>query len=108
MTVNYDHMKAINMMREKRQKLLVMTAHKGVSIAAVNMGDDGRRHVDTGTSSNAKMFSPDPVKISDETIKIETGTDYDIYLERRFGIMARVSDMIKPYMKDYMGLIFGK
>lgn len=108
MTVQYDPMKTINEFRKKRQTLLTMTGHKGEAIAAVNMGNDYRRHVDTGTSSNSKTFLPNPVPLNAEQIIITTGTDYDIYLERRFGIMARVTDMIKPYIKDYMEFVFGK
>lgn len=108
MTVNYDPMKVINEFRRKRQILLTMTGHKGEAIAAVNMGNDYRRHVDTGTSSNAKQFSPNPVPLNAETIIIEAPMEYDIYLEKRYGIMVRVKDMIKPYIKDYMEFIFGK
>ena len=98
-----------------------MTAEKGVAIASINMGDDYTKHVDTGTSSNAKSYVfNDPstgflgklkntlIPPEKDKVFIIAPMEYDIYLERRFGIMARVKDMIKPYMKEYEEFIFDK
>lgn len=107
MTVNYDPMKVINEFRQKRQKVLIKSAEQCVNIAAEQIGKkDGQVHWDFGTSSNSKDHTK--VNLNDETVTVYTGTDYDIYLERRYGIMARAYDLIKPYTKSYTEFIFGK
>ena len=106
MSVDFDALKQIAEYRAKRQKMLVMTATQAHNLAMVNMGDDYRKHVDTGASSMAKTVTP--IKISSENFQVRTGMNYDIYLERRYGIMRRVADMIEPYAMDYVRAIFGK
>lgn len=95
-----------------------MTGHMGVSLAAINS------HVDTGTSQNAKHFSfseggnlieatPTSFKFSESGAKftyrifIKAPLNYDLYLERRYGIMAKTQDQLIPYMEKFEAEIFG-
>lgn len=104
--IDFSVVKTTQMFREKRQKMLVMTAVQAHNLAMLNMGDDYKKHVDTGASSMAKTVTP--IRLNSESFQVRTGMDYDIYLERRFGIMRRVADMIYPYAMDYVRFVFGK
>jgi hypothetical protein len=108
MTVEFSASATMMKFKSDRQKVLLKTAHMGTTIAALNIGKDGKEHVDTGASRNAKAFAPHSIDINTDTVKIQTGMDYDVYLERRFGIMARALDEIKPWFSRFMGEAFGK
>jgi len=103
MTVEFNHDEVMKMFKAKRKKLLTLTGHQGVNIAAAQIGEDGRQHWDIGLSANSKNFE----FINDETIRINAGTNYDVYLERRFGIMVRMRDILIPYMAKYEEEVFG-
>lgn len=107
MTVEFNHDAVMSHFKKKRQKTLVQTAHMGVNIAALNVGKDGKEHVDIGTSRNTKQFSPKNIGLDDDIIRIEVGQDYDVYLERKFGIMAIAYDKIKPWFNKFLEMNFG-
>ena len=107
MAVEFNYSGVLNEFKGKRQKALTQTAFMGVNIAAMNVGKiDNKAHIDVGTSKNSKQFHSGTggktVGLNDDTIKIETGQDYDVYLERRFGIMARAFDEIKPWFSKFI------
>lgn len=96
--IDFNLNKVTEMFDKKRQKLLIMTGEQGANIAAENS------RVDTGASRNAKQY-----KIIDkETIHIEAPLLYDIYLERRYGIMAITQDLLMPYISRYERAVFGE
>lgn len=111
MAVEFDHGAVMGMFGKKRQAALIKTAHKGVSIAALNIGKkDGKEHIDIGTSKNAKTFNDEKnqrIGINDDSFTLDAPVEYDIYLEKRYGIMAKVEDDIKPWLKFYMEEAFG-
>jgi hypothetical protein len=102
MTVEFNHDEVMKMFRAKQKKFLTMTGHQGVAIAAEQRGRDGKIHWDTGTSANEKDFE----FVDQDTINITAGTDYDIYLENKFGIMAIMKDKLKSYMTKFMEFVF--
>jgi len=97
MTVDFNHDSVMKMYEAKRKKFLVMTGHQGQNLAALNS------RVDTGLSQSAKGFK----LVDDDKVWITTGTDYDIYLERRYGIMKKTEDELKPDIDRYMVATFG-
>ena len=97
MTVKFDHNEVIKMYEDKRKKFLTKTGFQGVVLAAINS------KVDTGASQNAKQF----VFTSPDTIRIEAPLEYDVYLERRYGIMAKTEDQLIPFMARFEEEIFG-
>ena len=58
-------------------------------------------------SRNAKNFKPQNIGINTDTVIIEAPVTYDVYLERRYGILAKVEDEIKPWFKKFIGEAFG-
>lgn len=108
MAVEFNHSEVMNFFGKKRQKAMIQTAHMGVSLAALNVGKkDNKAHIDTGTSKNAKNFKPQNIGINTDTVIIEAPVTYDVYLERRYGILAKVEDEIKPWFKKFIGEAFG-
>lgn len=92
------------MFEKKRQKFLTRTGFQGVVLAAINS------RVDTGLSQSAKQFSfkePGSVASFKDRIFIEAPLSYDVYLERRFGIMAKTEDELIPYMERFERESFG-
>jgi hypothetical protein len=82
-------------------------------------------HIDTGASVNSKhfvMFTGEIGKDDDfdekaktakkptkpNSVKISTGMDYDIYLERRYAIMAASQDNSVPVINKVLKQIYGK
>lgn len=128
MSVEFDHDAIMRIYKNKRKKFLMKTGHMGVSLAASNS------HVDTGASQNAKHFSfregmpristdeeGNPIlnefnssellegsgaKFEDR-IFIKAPLSYDVYLERRFGIMKKTEDELIPYMAKFEEEAFG-
>ena len=97
MSVEFNHDAVMQIFDKKRQVFLTKTAHMGVSLAAVNS------RVRTGASQNAKQFKI----IGNDTVRIEAPLSYDVYLERRFGIMKKTEDELIPYMAKFEVEAFG-
>lgn len=103
MTVKMNHSAVMNEFEKKRTVFLTKTGIMGVNIAALNMGKDGKRHVDTGLSSNAKQFT----RTEKDTIRLEAPIEYDAYLESRFGILRKSLDELIPFMEKFEAEVFG-
>jgi hypothetical protein len=101
--VEFNHNAVMKMFEQKRQKFLTKTGLQGENIAALNIGRDGKAHVDTGASKNAKYFKLD----GKDKVLIYAPLTYDVYLERRYGIMAKTEDELIPYMAKFEAEIFG-
>ena len=97
MAVDFNHGEVMKMFEKKRQKLLTKTGFQGVVLAAVNS------RVDTGLSQSSKQFK----FVKPDTIHLEAPLSYDVYLERRYGIMAKTKDELIPYMEKFEAEIFG-
>ena len=97
MSYEFNHAKVMEMFEKKRKKLLTMTGQMGQSLAAINS------RVDTGASQNAKNYQ---FKAKD-TIIIEAPMEYDVYLERRYGIMAKTEHQLIPFMARFEEEVFG-
>ena len=97
MAVEFNHSEVMKMFEKKRQKFLTRTGFQGVVLAAINS------RVDTGLSQSSKQFRI----IKPDTIRIEAPLSYDVYLERRFGIMAKTEDELIPYMERFEAEAFG-
>jgi hypothetical protein len=103
MTVEFNHESVMKMFEQKRQKFLTKTGLQGENIASLNVGRDGKAHIDIGTSKNAKYFGPE----GDDKVLIYAPLTYDVYLERRYGIMSKTLDELKPYITKFKAEIFG-
>jgi hypothetical protein len=97
MTVEFNHETVMKMFEQKRQKFLTKTGLQGENLAAVNS------RVDIGNSKNAKYFGPE----GDDKVLIYAPLTYDVYLERRYGIMSKTLDELKPYITKFKAEIFG-
>jgi len=97
MSYEFDHSKVMAMFELKRKKLLTMTGQMGQSLAAINS------RVDTGASQNSKNFQ----FTAKDTIIIEAPMEYDVYLERRYGIMAKTEHQLIPFMARFEEEVFG-
>jgi hypothetical protein len=103
MTVEFNHDAVMRMFEQKRKKFLTKTGLQGENIASLNIGQDGKAHIDTGASKNAKYFKLD----GKDKVLIYAPLSYDVYLERRYGIMAKTLDELIPYMAKFEEEIFG-
>lgn len=97
MTVEFNHDDVMRMFEQKRTKFLTKTGIMGENIAAINS------RVRTGASKNAKYFKLD----GKDKVLIYAPLTYDVYLERRYGIMAKTEDELIPYMAKFEEEIFG-
>jgi hypothetical protein len=97
MTVEFNQDAVMRMFEQKRQKFLTKTGLQGENLAVVNS------RVDTGASKNAKYFKLD----GKDKVLIYAPLSYDVYLERRYGIMAKTRDELIPYMAKFEAEIFG-
>lgn len=97
MTVEFNQDAVMRMFEQKRQKFLAKTGLQGENLAAVNS------RVDTGASKNAKYFKLD----GKDKVLIYAPLTYDVYLERRYGIMEKSKDELIPYMAKFEAEIFG-
>jgi len=105
MTVEFNHEAVMKMYEAKRKKFLTMTGHQGANLAAINS------RVDTGTSQSAKSFSftePGSKATFKDRVYIIAPLEYDIYLERRYGIMVKTEDELIPHMEEYERVCFGE
>ena len=101
-----------------RKRVLTQVGEMGQSLAAMNT----HPHIDTGASVNAKQYTwTDPnkitpfkslsdvkdvkgsAKLSNESVYIIAPMEYDIRLERRYGIMARTDHQLRPFIKRMEG-----
>jgi hypothetical protein len=103
MTVEFNQSAVMQMFEQKRKKFLTKTGLMGENIASLNIGQDGKAHVDTSASKNAKYFKPD----GKDKVLIYAPLTYDVYLERRYGIMEKSKDELIPYMEKFEAEIFG-
>jgi len=97
MTVEFNHDAVMKMYEAKRRKFLIMTGEQGANLAAL------KSRVDTGASQSAKQYRFTGI----DKVIIEAPLEYDIYLERRYGIMAKVEDELIPHMERYEKAVFG-
>lgn len=97
MSVDFNHDEVMKMFEKKRKKFLVMTGEMGANLAAINS------RVDTGASQSAKRYE----MTAKDTVIIEAPMEYDVYLERRYGIMAKTEHQLIPFMAKFEEQIFG-
>ena len=97
MSVEFNHAAVMAMFEAKRKKFLTMSGIQGANLAAINS------RVDTGASQNAKNYQ---FKAKD-TIIIEAPMEYDVYLERRYGIMSKTEHQLIPFMARFEEEVFG-
>lgn len=102
MSTDFNHDTVMNMFKIKQKKFLTMVGHQGVAISAEQRGRDGRIHWDTGTSANAKDFKI----VNQDTVQISANTEYDIYIEAQFGIMAVTKDKLIPFIDKFQESVF--
>lgn len=100
MSVEFNRPEVMQMFESKRKRFLTKTGLMGANIAAVNS------RVDTGASQNAKQYRLFPEGDMSK-VRIEAPLEYDIYLERRYGIMAKTTDELIPYMARFEEEEFG-
>jgi len=103
MTVEFNHEAVMKEFEKKQKKFLTKTGLMGVVLASQNLGKDGREHVDTGASRNAKQYQ----FTAKDKIEIQAPLDYDGDLENRYGILAITKDKLIPYMLKFEGEAFG-
>jgi hypothetical protein len=103
MTVEFNYESVMKMFEQKRTKFLTKIGLQGENIASLNVGRDGKAHIDIGTSKNAKYFELD----GKDKVLIYAPLTYDVYLERRYGIMAKTRDELIPYRAKFEAEIFG-
>ena len=103
MTVKMNHGDVMREFEKKQTVFLTKTGIMGTNIAALNMGKDGKTHVDTGRSRVSKQFT----RTEKDTIRLEAPVEYDAYLESRYGIMARALDELKPFIDKFQAESFG-
>ena len=104
MTVEFNHEAVMKEFKKKQKKFLTKTGFMGVVLAATNS------RFAVGTSQLAKTFSfkhPESKAEKTDTIYIEAPLNYDLYLEKRYGILAKTQDQLIPYMVKFEEEIFG-
>lgn len=121
MTVKFDDRDFMKKFEKKKKAFISSVGHVAVNQAVQSS------HVDTGLSRNAKHFITTTGESSNfgseggeipteslkadrprtpDTIKVIAPLEYDIYLERRFGIMKRSLDLVRPQIRSLGKLIF--
>jgi hypothetical protein len=96
MTVEFNHTEVMQHFEKKRKKFLTMTGEMGASLAAINS------RVDTGASQSAKRYE----LTAKDTVIIEAPLEYDVYLERKYGVLAKTEHQLIPYMAKFEEDIF--
>lgn len=99
MTVEFAKDELIREYGKKRTKFLKASAMMGVALAKLNQPP----HIDTGASINAKTHSP----VVGDSVKVSAPLFYDVYLEGRYGIMAKTLDELPAYMEKIEEQYFG-
>ena len=97
MTVEFNHEAVMKEFEIKQKKFLTKTGFMGVVLAATNS------RVDTGASQSGKQFK----FTAKDKIEIQAPLDYDPYLEKRYGILAKTQDQLIPYMARFEEEAFG-
>ena len=99
MTVEWCGEKVIAEYKNRRKKFLKASGMAGEALAVMNQPP----HIDTGASINAKTHK----LIGDDRAEVIAPLFYDVYLERRYGIMAKTLDELPEIMYQLEGKIFG-
>lgn len=135
MAVEFNHSEVMKMFEKKREKFLTKTGFQGVVLAAVNskvktglsqsakqfsFTEPGTGHyattknketgvIETVTNSftGLGVIAKGSGAVFKDRIFIEAPLSYDVYLERRYGIMAKTEDELIPYMEKFEVEAFG-
>ena len=99
MTVEWYEEKVIEEYKNRRKKFLKACGMAGEALAVSNQPP----HIDTGASINAKTHK----LIGDDRAEIIAPLFYDVYLERRYGIMAKTLDELPEVMYKLERQYFG-
>ena len=99
MTVEWYGEKVLADYKNRRKKFLKASGMAGEALAVMNQPP----HIDTSTSINAKTHDPK----GDDTMHIIAPLFYDVYLERRYGIMAKTLDELPEVMYKLERQYFG-
>lgn len=99
MTVEWNGEELLGKYREKRRKFLKASGMLGETLAVLNQPP----HIDTGTSINAKTHKP----VGDDKMLVIAPISYDIFLEGRYGIMAKTLDELPEGMLKLEEQYFG-
>ena len=99
MTVEWYGEKVLADYNNRRKKFLKASGMAGEALAVMNQPP----HIDTGASINAKTHK----MIGDDRAEVIAPLFYDVYLERRYGIMAKTLDELPEIMYQLEGKIFG-
>ena len=99
MTVEWYGEKVIAEYKNRRKKFLKACGMAGEALAVMNQPP----HIDTGASVNAKTHK----LIGDDRVEVIAPLFYDVYLEQRYGIMAKTLDELPEIMYQLEGKIFG-
>lgn len=99
MTIEWHGEMVIAEYKKRRKKFLKASGMAGEALAVMNQPP----HIDTGASINAKTHK----LIGDDRAEVIAPLFYDVYLERRYGIMAKTLDELPEIMYQLEGKIFG-
>lgn len=99
MTVEWYGEKVIEEYKNRRKKFLKASGMAGEALAVRNQPP----HIDTGASINAKTHK----MIGDDRAEVIAPLFYDVYLERRYGIMAKTLDELPEVMYKLERQYFG-
>ena len=99
MTVELYEEKVIAEYKNRRKKFLKACGMAGEALAVMNQPP----HIDTGASINAKTHK----LIGDDRAEVIAPLFYDVYLERRYGIMAKTLDELPEVMYKLERQYFG-
>ena len=99
MTVEWYEEKVIAEYKNRRKKFLKACGMAGEALAVMNQPP----HIDTGASVNAKTHK----LIGDDRAEVIAPLFYDVYLESRYGIMAKTLDELPEVMYKLERQYFG-
>ena len=99
MTVEWYGEKVLAEYKNRRKKFLKACGMAGEALAVMNQPP----HIDTGASINAKTHK----MIGDDRAEVIAPLFYDVYLERRYGIMAKTLDELPEVMYKLERQYFG-
>ncbi len=99
MTVELYEEKVLAEYKNRRKKFLKACGMAGEALAVMNQPP----HIDTGASINAKTHK----LIGDDRAEVIAPLFYDVYLERRYGIMAKTLDELPEVMYKLERQYFG-
>ena len=99
MTVEWYGERVIAEYKNRRKKFLKASGMAGEALAVLNQPP----HIDSSASINAKTHK----MIGDDRAEVIAPLFYDVYLEGRYGIMAKTLDELPEIMYQLEGKIFG-